>query len=139
MKIKYAKIFQSTLPVRGETTSRPTKIVRLDDFNPLSPRGERQQKRTKPAPNFRQSKQNFRYFLFWVQRFSVFRVIREPPLHNITGPVFLCEPSRKTMFASGSLHHFSSRYHYTQHEKFVKICALVYKATEKEGFIVFCP
>jgi len=36
--------FQSTLPMRGETEKIREKQIEIDDFNPLSPCGERRKK-----------------------------------------------------------------------------------------------
>ena len=45
--------FQSTLPSRGETAYRPSLSSRYDDFNPLSPHGERPIKASTSFHDFR--------------------------------------------------------------------------------------
>ena len=90
--------FQPTPPARTETMPRRTSQRSITDFNPLRPRGRRQQYYTK--------KPTILHHISTIKSHHTPSNHRQPTLHTsktvLIVQFFRCESPRKFMFASGS-------------------------------------
>ena len=94
--------FQSTLPVRGATFKAPTSLLKVRNFNPRSPCGERQHKCTFFKCVF--MKKNLEFVI--CSSLYVISCRRQQRL-STSSYKYPCEPIQILMYASASLYRIS--------------------------------